>query len=228
MPTRRRVVVHGRTAVDEPELRSAPRSLRREAPTKDRIPSTRNCGDNWARLLPEAKRLWSEMTWVFYLIVRNVKPKTKRDRIARVWEWSGAQLPEDHWALDDDVLTGCANSGAGRAHQWRELRFVVLVMLDWFSRSVQEHEALATDPWKFAGWLADRRLVQGRQFRHALLFLLFPDSFEPILVGSQKRSDRPGLRPVLGRGAAGRRAMTSPSTGGCWTTRTTAPGGARG
>lgn len=154
---------------------------------------------------PEAKRLWSEMTWAFYLIVRDVKPKTKRDRIARVWEWSGAQLPEDHWALDDDVLTGCANSGAGRAHQWRELRFVVLVMLDWFSRSVQEHEALATDPWKFAGWLADRRLVQGRQFRHALLFLLFPDSFEPILVGSHKGEIVKGFARLWGE--------TSPADG---------------
>ena len=136
---------------------------------------------------PEAKRLWSEMTWAFYLIVRDVKPKTKRDRIARVWEWSGAQLPEDHWALEDDVLTGCANSGSGRAHQWRELRFVVLVMFDWFSLSGQQREELVTDPWKFADWLAGRERVEKRQFRHALLFLLFPDSFEPIVVGSSKR-----------------------------------------
>ena len=137
---------------------------------------------------PEAKRLWSEMTWAFYLIVRNVSPETKRDQIARVWEWSGTRLPEDHWALKDEVLTGCANTGAGYlTHRWRELRFIVLAMIDWFSLSRQEQEALATNPWRFADWLADRRLVQGRQFRHALLFLLFPDSFEPILVGSHKR-----------------------------------------
>ena len=137
---------------------------------------------------PEAKRLWSEMTWAFYLIVRNVSPETKRDQIARVWEWSGTRLPENHWALADDVLTGCSNTGAGYlTHRWRELRFVVLAMIDWFSLSRKEREALATDPWRFAGWLADRRLVEGRQFRHALLFLLFPDSFEPILVGSHKR-----------------------------------------
>ena len=115
-------------------------------------------------------------------------PETKRDQIARVWEWSGARLPEKHWALSDDVLTGCANTGAGYlTHRWRELRFVALAMIDWFSLSRQEREEPATDPWRFAAWLADRSLVQGRQFRHALLFLLFPDSFEPILVGSRKR-----------------------------------------
>ena len=144
---------------------------------------------------PEAKRLWSEMTWAFYLIVRDVNPNTKRDRIAMVWEWSGARLPEEHWALDDDVLTGCANLGPGRAQQWRELRFIVLTMNDWFSLSRQEREALTGDAWKFAGWLADRRLVQGRQFRHALLFLLFPDSFEPIVVGSRKREIVKGFAP---------------------------------
>ena len=136
---------------------------------------------------PEAKRLWSEMTWAFYLIVRDVKPNTKRDRIAMVWEWSGARLPEDHRALDDDVLTGCANLGSGRAHQWREMRFVVLVMLDWFSLAGRQREELAADPWKFANWLAGRERVRRRWFRHALLFLLFPDSFEPIVVGSSKR-----------------------------------------
>ena len=108
--------------------------------------------------------------------------------IAKVWEWSGTRLPEEHWALNYDVLTGCANTGAGYlTHRWRELRFIVLAMIDWFSLSKQERGELATAPWRFAGWLADRRLVQGRQFRHALLFLLFPDSFEPILVGSHKR-----------------------------------------
>ena len=137
---------------------------------------------------PEAKRLWSEMTWVFYLIVRNVTPETKRDQMARVWEWSGARLPEGHWALNDDVLRGCANTGAGYlTHRWRELRFIVLAMLDWFSLSGQQRAELVTDPWRFADWLAGRERAQRRQFRHALLFLLFPDWFEPIVVGSSKR-----------------------------------------
>ena len=162
---------------------------------------------------PEAKRLWSEMTWAFYLIVRDVNPNTKRDRIAMVWEWSGARLPEEHWALDDDVLTGCANLGPGRAQQWRELRFIVLTMNDWFSLSRQEREALTGDAWKFAGWLADRRLVQGRQFRHALLFLLFPDSFEPIVVGSRKREI---VKGSLGTRIHQSLVMMSPSTDCCW------------
>ena len=47
---------------------------------------------------PEAKRLWAEITWVYYLIVSSVTRVTKLDRIRTVWEWSGAALPEDHQA----------------------------------------------------------------------------------------------------------------------------------
>ena len=39
---------------------------------------------------PEAKRLWAEMTWLYYLIVFHIKRVTKLDRIRTVWEWSGA------------------------------------------------------------------------------------------------------------------------------------------
>ena len=137
---------------------------------------------------PEAKRLWAEMTWAFFLIAKDVKSKTKRDRIRMVWEWSESPFPEDHPALRDDVLTGCANAGAGyNTHRWREMRFFVSAMVDWFSASRRKRGDRLTDPSTFADWLARCEFVQKRQFPHALLFLLFPDSFEPIVVGSCKR-----------------------------------------
>ena len=55
---------------------------------------------------PAVKRLWAEMTWAFYLIASDIPPERKRDAIVMVWEWSGSTLPEDHWALQEDVLTG--------------------------------------------------------------------------------------------------------------------------
>ena len=136
---------------------------------------------------PEAKRLWAEMTWALFLITIH-KPTTKKNLIRMVWEWSSSPFPEDHPALRDDVLTGCANAGAGyNIHRWREMGFFVSAMTDWFSASRRERGDLLEKPWAFADWLAGRRFVQKRQFPHALLFLLFPDSFEPIVVGSRKR-----------------------------------------
>lgn len=128
------------------------------------------------------------MTWAFFLIAKDVKSETKRDRIRMVWEWSESPFPEDHRVLRDDVLTGCANAGAGyNTHRWREMRFFVSAMVDWFSASRRKRGDRLTDPWTFADWLARCEFVRKRQFPHALLFLLFPDSFEPIVVGSCKR-----------------------------------------
>ena len=136
---------------------------------------------------PEAKRLWAEMTWVYYLIVNSVRGVTKLDRIRTVWEWSGVALPQNHWALGVDVLDkGIVNPGRGYSgHQWREFRFVVGTMLDWCGRSAGERESLLNHPWRFAEYLDARG--DRRQIRHALLYLLFPDEFEPIMAPQHKR-----------------------------------------
>ena len=140
---------------------------------------------------PEAKKLWAEVTWVFYLIVRGhvIRPLTKIDQIRMVWEWSGTSFPNDHWALREEVLTGVSHPGtAYNTHRWREFRFIVSTMNDWFSLSAEKRGALLADAWEFAAWIYGRPLVEGRQFQRACLYLLFPDSFEPILTASHKRT----------------------------------------
>ena len=42
---------------------------------------------------PEAKRLWAEITWLYYLIVKPVKRVNKLDRIKTAWEWSEQRCP---------------------------------------------------------------------------------------------------------------------------------------
>ena len=136
---------------------------------------------------PEAKRLWAEMTWAYYLIVSNVTQVKKLDRIRTVWEWSGETLPENHSALGDVLDKGSANPG--RAYftgQWREYCFIITMMLDWCSRSLEDRQSLLSDPLGFAEWIDSQEGSQRRQFRHAVLFLLFPDSFERILTRSHK------------------------------------------
>ena len=131
---------------------------------------------------PEAKRLWAEITWLYYLMVGSVKPLTKLDRIRTVWQWSGGSLPETHWALGDVLGRGIVNLGVGYlSHQHLEFRFIVTLMLEWCAHSIQERHTLLRDPWKFAEWLDAQKDARRRPFRHALLFLLFPDVFEPIM-----------------------------------------------
>ena len=137
---------------------------------------------------PETRRLWAEMTWLYYLIVVNVTRITKLDRIRTVWEWSGEVLPEDHWALGDVLEGGIVNPGMGYfGHQWREFNFIITLMVDWWARSPAQRQSFLAHPWKFAEWLDGLPGGRQRLFRHALLFLLFPDEFEPIMSIRHKR-----------------------------------------
>lgn len=154
---------------------------------------------------PEAKRLWAEMTWLYYLMVTSVKPLTKLDRIRRVWQWSGAPLPETHWALGDVLGRGIVNFGVGYlSHQYLEFRFIVTLMLEWCAHSIQERHTLLREPWSFAEWLDAQKDARRRPFRHALLFLLFPDVFEPIVSLNHKKAvveafpDEAGEKPDVG------------------------------
>ena len=138
---------------------------------------------------PEAKRLWAEMTWLYFLIVSGVKSITKLDKIRTVWESSGAPLPEDHWALGDVLEGGLVYPGmAYLGQQWRQFKFIITLMLDWSSRSLQDRESRLSDPWSFAEWVDSHTEGRQRPFRHAVLFLLFPDVFESIVSPSHKKA----------------------------------------
>ena len=191
---KQRCLVDGRSLIGEERLWTSEHFGELQTYFVEQPDETRNRSfleklrDQLAPAPPEAKRLWAEMTWVYYLIVNSVKGVTKLDRIRTVWEWSEAALPEEHWALGSEVLDkGIVHPGRGYSgHQWREYRFVVGMMLDWCARPADERESLLSDPWRFAEFLdgqGDRR----RQIRHALLYLLFPDEFEPIMAPQHKQ-----------------------------------------
>ena len=137
---------------------------------------------------PATKRLWSEMTWVYYVIVFDIKGETKLDRIKTAWEWSGSVLPDSAYTQGAILDRGLANPGiAYKTHKWREFRFFVTAMIDWFSFPTQSRESFLADPWRFAEWLDDQKDSHARQLRNVFLYLLFPDSFEPIVSTNHKR-----------------------------------------
>ncbi len=140
---------------------------------------------------PDAKCLWAEMTWLYRLIQdrRSMKPETKRDQIAKAWKWSGRDFPEDHELLSDRVLgAGVINPGTGyNTHAWMEFRFFVAAMIAWFSLDRTKRESLLDHPWDFTSWLDATEYARNRMFRHAILFLLFPAQFEPIVSTTNKK-----------------------------------------
>ena len=145
---------------------------------------------------PDARCLWAEMTWVYHLIQHStsMSRETKLRRIAGIWNWSERDFPEDHELLSDEVLGGIVGTGAAyNTHVWREFRFFVIAMLEWSLLEESDHETLLNDPWKFASWLDGTEFAARRMFRHAILWLLFPDEFQDVVSGGDKKKIVNGL-----------------------------------
>ncbi|MCY4144419.1 MAG: AAA family ATPase [Gammaproteobacteria bacterium] len=144
--------------------------------------------DQLANTTPQAKCLWAEITWIFWLLVRSVRRESKIQQIRLAWDWASKQLPLEHWALQDVLSQGVVNPGpAYQIQRDRELSFVVTLMRSWFALPENERESLLDDPWVFAKWVDSNEGAEKRQFRHVLLFLLFPDEFEPSVVSNHKQ-----------------------------------------
>lgn len=149
---------------------------------------------------PAAKQLAAEILWILYLTVSEsaMKGATKRLQIRRVWEWSGEPLP-DSPALRRPLDRGVARPGtAFQTSRWREFAFCVELVRDWKRLAPDEREFLSGDPWRFAEWVDHHPAGTNRQFRHMLLYLLYPETFERVMTGSHKAQILRRAGPVLG------------------------------
>jgi len=147
-----------------------------------------------------AKQLAAEILWILYLSVseRGMKGATKRIQIRRVWEWSGEVLP-DAPELGVPLERGVGFPGtAFNTGRWRELVFCIELFRDWKRLPRAEAESSIGDPWRFAEWVDRHPASKNRQFRHMLLYLLFPESFERVMTSSHKEQILRRLGPKLG------------------------------
>lgn len=149
---------------------------------------------------PDVKRLAAEILWILYLSVSDtaMKGATKRLQIRQVWEWSGEPLP-DSPMLKAPLESGFANPGTGFAtNRWREFAFCVLLARDWKAEPWALRKRLMSDPWEFGAWVDKHPAGTTRQFRHMLLYLLFPDFYERVMTSSHKEQILRRLGPRFG------------------------------
>ncbi|MEN0586915.1 MULTISPECIES: AAA family ATPase [unclassified Kosakonia] len=149
-----------------------------------------------ASVSAEAKQLTAEMLWLLFLCPSNISARTKRDQIIEIWALSGEPLNADHPALKDAVLCGVGSAGTGfntlRAREFAYLTNVIKALLMLTS---SEREARLSDGFAFAEWLSAIPENASRQFRHMLLFMLFPDVFERIFSNNDRRTIIRAFKP---------------------------------
>ena len=148
-------------------------------------------------------RFAAEAMLVYWLFSAwQVHPETKREQVAKILSWGSdgdnvAEHVKDRiaWkALDG----GIGNPGGGYLfNRWRELEFIVDWVRDWKGLDDGKRRELLDDPVAFREWLDDRDTAEGRQFRHILLNLLWPEKYERIASGQHKREIIAAFRDLI-------------------------------
>lgn len=137
---------------------------------------------------PVVKILAAEMIWLLYLCPSNIGVDKKKGDIKQIWEWSSDLCPVDAEWLSDETLNGIGSGGPGFINWlWKEFAYLVRVMLAIKLLTKQERESRLRDPWRFAEWLEQMENQEYRQLKHMLLYLLFPDVFERIFGGKDRK-----------------------------------------
>lgn len=144
--------------------------------------------DQLSPTTPDVKKLAAEMLWVMLLCPSNITAEKKSEIVRLVWAWSGGTLPVESPWLALSVLDGIGSAGTSYSHyRWRELAFFIRLMLGLKKASPAQREELLGDGWKLAKWLEAVPEANTRQFRPMMLFMLFPDDFERIFGGNDRR-----------------------------------------
>ncbi|WP_220814170.1 AAA family ATPase [Pseudomonas paralcaligenes] len=140
-----------------------------------------------AEASPEAIQLMAEMLWVLMLFQSNVSASKKRENIEFVWSWSGSDFPVAQPLMTDEVISGLGSAGQGfNRYRADELAWLIR-MVDAFKKLPQgQREQYLREPWQCAEWLDAQPWARGRQMRHILLHLLFPETFERMASPNDK------------------------------------------
>ena len=141
----------------------------------------------------EIYKLMSECLFVYYLFPRNIKYRTKYNKLNEIMSWRQTSIDKNLEILEG-LKNGIGNPGTSYStRKPDELTYLVLLGIKMKELSESDRRVLLSDPDK-AQELFDevRREVKRSynvnvQIRHVLLHLLFPEKYERIASSEQKR-----------------------------------------
>lgn len=136
----------------------------------------------------ETKQLAADIIWILYLFPSNIGCKKKVENISKVWNWSGELLDKSNALLAGNVLGGIGSGGPGfNNHFWREFLCAIVLSDELAKLDLQLRTKLFETGDLFATWIDNLEVMEGRQFRHMILHLLFPNDFERISSRAMKK-----------------------------------------
>ena len=139
---------------------------------------------------PEAYQLMAEVTYVHLLFPDNVSDATKKEALETILRWSPGleSVPRE---LTAALAPGLANTGTGyNTYRPYHVGLIVEFAGRWKRLTPDGRQGMFDEPWAFKNFVMDLPLQSAllrtsgerpRAQRHALLHLVHPDTFEPIV-----------------------------------------------
>ena len=132
-----------------------------------------------------AKLLAAELLYILYLPFQTIEAKTRLDDINKILAWTAVGIIETTHAFFKDEIHAGAGGKLSTIHRWRELDYSIR-FIDALLASTEKRELLS-DSEKLADWMEAIDGNDKRQFRHILLYILFPDKFERVFSNQHRQ-----------------------------------------
>ena len=129
-----------------------------------------------------------ELIFFHLLTTAHLLPNTKKSLVDKVLSWSpdSIVIPEQ---LQKAYNTGLANPGtAFNTRRPEQLWFLIKFIIAWKLKPVGDQRQMISDPWSFKKMVFENSIPWAQTQQHALLHLIFPDIFEPIVSQTHKQN----------------------------------------
>jgi 5-methylcytosine-specific restriction protein B len=153
--------------------------------------------DHLASLSPAAVQLGAEILYVVLLPESDTGVDRKAEHVERILALlpDGVTMPEE---LRLALGQGFAKYGqGGRAHRHEAVRYLARFAREWKRTGSDERGTLLEDPWAFRQFVSNVQSERADTERSALLHLIFPDEFEPIVSQRMKTKIAAGFPELV-------------------------------
>ena len=146
---------------------------------------------------PDVIQLAAEIMWLVFLFplgqgVGHVSPSTKAStkltKVKDILYWANLPTPTGEVVIVE-ALSGIGRTGMFYKKYFHAIRYMLQVFIGWkeFSSKQRESYLSTQSAFEFAEWSDSFEQETQVPFRHALLFFLFPDSFERMVSFNHKK-----------------------------------------
>lgn len=132
-------------------------------------------------------QLAAELLFVHLLAPSDIGSDRKVEKVVGTLSWMAdpVEIPE---GLSPGLDGGISNFGVAHTNRYYLVRVVLDVARAFKDRGAEERREIVADPWRFKLFVLDLDLTSARAQAEALLHLVHPDVFEPIISKDAKEN----------------------------------------